>query len=161
ELCHQVQFVPRGRINMTKIHAEWAASPARRFRTGVSLHSHTLHSKESLQFIYKAAEKAPVLAHAIARGEKRFLELNSEKLNFARGWWTPPLGPHEAWAVEAAQVERLNLDALVSLTDHDDIEAPVALQLLEDSKGSPISVEWTVPFGPTFFHLGIHNLPGR
>jgi len=23
----------------------------------------------------------------------------------------------------------------------------------------PISVEWTIPFGKTFFHLGIHNLP--
>ena len=24
---------------------------------------------------------------------------------------------------------------------------------------APVSFEWTVPFGPTFFHLGIHNLP--
>ncbi len=23
----------------------------------------------------------------------------------------------------------------------------------------PLSTEWTVPFGPTFFHLGVHNLP--
>lgn len=26
---------------------------------------------------------------------------------------------------------------------------------------SPISVEWTVPFKNTFFHLGIHNIPRR
>jgi hypothetical protein len=24
---------------------------------------------------------------------------------------------------------------------------------------APVSFEWTVPFGPTFFHLGVHNLP--
>ena len=48
---------------------------------------------------------------------------------------------------------------IVSLTDHDNIEAPVSLQVLDECRGTPISVEWTVSFGPTFFHLGVHNLP--
>jgi hypothetical protein len=25
-------------------------------------------------------------------------------------------------------------------------------------RNAPISTEWTIPFGPTFFHLGVHNL---
>jgi hypothetical protein len=25
----------------------------------------------------------------------------------------------------------------------------------------PISTEWTVPFGPTFFHIGVHNIPEK
>jgi hypothetical protein len=47
--------------------------------------------------------------------------------------------------------------ALVSLSDHDDIQAGVLLSLVDPHP--PISVEWTVPFGPSFFHIGIHNLP--
>src|ERR1700733_9488105 len=77
----------------------------------------------------------------------------------ARGWWTPPLGPHDAWSLEKSQIEALDPNAIVSITDHDNIEAPVSLQVLEECQGTPISVEWTVPFGPTFFHLGVHNLP--
>jgi hypothetical protein len=48
---------------------------------------------------------------------------------------------------------------LVSITDHNDIAA--GLQLFE-SKGSaqcPVSVEWSVPYENTGFHLGVHNLP--
>ena len=46
---------------------------------------------------------------------------------------------------------------MVSLSDHDDIQAGWMLKVLEPQ--APISVEWTIPFGPSFFHLGIHNLP--
>lgn len=144
---------------MTRFYLEWETSPSRLFRTGVSLHSHTLHSHESLDFIYGAAAHVPVLAAAVRGGERRFLRRHGRQLDFRKGWWTPPLGAHEAWSLEKRQITDLDLDALVSLTDHDDIEAPVSLQLLEECSGTPISVEWTVPFGPTFFHLGIHNLP--
>jgi hypothetical protein len=48
---------------------------------------------------------------------------------------------------------------LVSLTDHDTIEAGLRLQMVERTANSPISVEWTVPFETSFFHLGVHNLP--
>jgi hypothetical protein len=144
---------------MTQFHLEWESSPNRRFRTGVSLHSHTLHSRESLGFIYSAAARVPALAAAVRRGEHKFLQTHGSRLDFSNGWWTPPLGAHQAWSLEMHQLTRLNLEPLVSLTDHDDIEAPVSLQLLEESHSAPISSEWTVPFGPTFFHLGIHNLP--
>lgn len=43
--------------------------------------------------------------------------------------------------------------ALVSITDHDDIDAPKSLE-----HRVPISMEWTIPFGDFYFHLGVHNM---
>lgn len=142
------------------IHLEWEdAAAAGRFRTAVSLHSHTLHSRESLDFIYKAATRAPILSAVIRHGAKVYRKRHGATLDLTRGWWTPPLAPHDAWVLEKSQIEALDRNAIVSLTDHDNIEAPVSLQVLDECQGTPISVEWTVPFGPTFFHLGVHNLP--
>jgi len=142
-----------------QVALEWTAEPPRRrFRTGVSLHSHTLHSRESLDFIYQAARRAPVLAAVMRRGERQYQETHGTPMDLTRAWWTPPLGPHDAFKLERDQIRALGLDALVSLTDHDDIEAPVSLQIMEECRGVPLALEWTVPFGPSFFHLGIHNL---
>ena len=55
--------------------------------------------------------------------------------------------------------ETLGLAPLVSLSDHDSIEAAMHLHVVEKPETVPVSVEWTVPFGPSFFHLGVHNLP--
>jgi hypothetical protein len=132
------------------------------FRTGLSLHSHTLHSRESLDFIYQAAQKNALLRAAIKRGEARYRASHGTDLDLTRGWWTPPLSPLDAFALEAKQLEEMSLQPIVSLTDHDDIEAPMSLQAIEASRKVPISVEWTVPYRETFFHLGVHNLiPGR
>lgn len=142
------------------IHLQWKDAPAAaRFRTGVSLHSHTLHSREILDFIYQAATRAPILSAAIRHGEGVYRRRHGASLDLTRGWWTPPLGPHDAWLLEKSQIEALDQNAIVSITDHDNIEAPVSLQVLDECRGTPISVEWTVPFAPTFFHLGVHNLP--
>jgi hypothetical protein len=142
------------------IHLQWKdAAATGRFRTGVSLHSHTLHSRESLDFIYHAATRAPILSAVIRHGASVYRRRHGATLDLTRGWWTPPLGPHDAWLLEKSQIEALDQKAIVSLTDHDNIEAPVSLQVLDECRGTPISVEWTVPFGPTFFHLGVHNLP--
>jgi len=147
-------------MNASNIHLHWKGeTPVHRFRTGVSLHSHTLHSRESLTFIYRAAASAGIVAAAIRRGEQQYRKVHGTELNLARGWWTPPLGPHDAWLTEKNQIEELGLNPLISLTDHDDIEAPVSLQILEECRGIPISFEWTLPYGPAFFHLGVHNLP--
>jgi hypothetical protein len=53
------------------------------------------------------------------------------------------------------------LNSLVSITDHDTIEAPMLLRTVPSSRHIPLSLEWSVPFGQTIFHLGIHNLPSR
>jgi len=62
--------------------------------------------------------------------------------------------------MERKQIEeQLNLAALVSLSDHDNIEAAKLLRVVPGCSNIPISVEWTVPFVAGNFHLGIHNLP--
>jgi len=82
-------------------------------------------------------------------------------MDLRRGWWTPPLAPLHAQTVEERQIESLDMEPIVSLTDHDDLEAPMSLQAIDPGREIPISTEWTVPFGGTFFHVGVHNLPGR
>ncbi len=47
----------------------------------------------------------------------------------------------------------------MSITDHDNIHAPLLLRTISVARRIPFSVEWTVPFGATAFHVGIHNLP--
>jgi hypothetical protein len=146
----------------SNVHLRWITpSTALRFRTGVSLHSHTLHSREGLDFISQAARRAPLLAGVLRRGESQYLKIHGVPLDLSRGWWTPPLGPHDAWALERSQIHALGMNALVSITDHDNIEAPVSLQILDECKGTPISVEWTIPLPPTFLHIGVHNLPAE
>lgn len=82
-------------------------------------------------------------------------------VDFSRAYWTPPLTPKLAYETEKDQIEGiLGLKAIVSLTDHDNIEAPLLLRTVPDTAQTPISLEWSVPFAGTIFHLGVHNLPG-
>jgi hypothetical protein len=126
----------------------------------VSLHSHTMLSKETMDFVSRATTHVPWLGAAIRKQEELYQQNTGCKLNMANAWWTPPLSPRRAWQLEKSQIEtHLGLDALVSLSDHDSIEAGVQLHVLEGMSDCPISVEWTVPFRATFFHIGVHNLP--
>lgn len=132
------------------------------YRTGISLHSHTLHSHESLDFIYFAARKSALLRLVLREGERRYRKAHGSELDLNRGWWTPPLAPLDAFQLETAQLEQMGLLPFVSLTDHDSIEAPMSLQAIEPDVHIPISVEWTVPYRGTFFHIGVHNIvPSR
>ena len=142
----------------TNLHFLWRdRSAVERFQTGISLHSHTLYSEESLAFIPRYTAGVPLVAAAIAHQEKRYQALSGRPLDFGRAFWRPPLGPREAIELERQQIRRLDLNPLVSLSDHDDIQAGHLLSVLEPDV--PVSVEWTIPFGPTFFHIGVHHLP--
>jgi hypothetical protein len=130
------------------------------FHTGVSLHSHTMHSRESLAFIPQYMRDIPLVPRQLRRQEQRYQEMTGKPLDYNRGHWTPPLPPLEAVELETRQIEeKLSLGALVSLTDHDNIEAGYELQKGSEQRAVPISVEWKVPIGPTYLHIGIHNLP--
>ena len=143
-----------------RIHFQWSAEkPQARFDTGVSLHSHTLHSREPLDFFYRIARHCAPARWALRWSEARYQSRHGVPLDLRRGWWTPPLAPRDAYSVEFDQIRSMGLAPIVSLTDHDDIEAPMSLQAIEVSHNIPVSVEWTVPFRNTFFHLGVHNLP--
>jgi hypothetical protein len=143
----------------TKLSCFWHRPDlGRDTRAAVSLHGHTNRSKESLQFIPELARKGPMLHEALQKQCQR----SRIPVDFARAYWTPPLTPKLAYETEKNQIENtLGLSSLVSLTDHDNIEAPVLLRRERETAKMPISLEWSVPFEGTIFHLGVHNLPGR
>jgi hypothetical protein len=82
-------------------------------------------------------------------------------LDLERAYWTPPLCERTAQDVEQRQIEQLGLRPMVSLTDHNSIEANLRLGQDAVHADVPLSTEWTVPFGGAVFHFGIHNLPAR
>lgn len=139
----------------------WRGTPWQRARTGVSLHSHTSHSKETLDFIPRFAAHVPIVRDLVRVQEAKYRGLHGKDLNYFNAWWTPPLGPREALAVERKQIEDLGLHSLVSISDHDNVEAPLLLRVLPEGRNTPVSVEWTVPFRGIILHLGVHNLPPR
>jgi hypothetical protein len=133
---------------------------AKGFTTGVSLHSHTNQSKETLDFISELSKDWAFLQPVMRWAENRSKRLTGISPDYARAYWTPPLTPSLAFDLERRQIEnKLQIQGLVSITDHDDINAPMLLRTVPSSRHIPVSVEWTVPFGETAFHLGIHNLP--
>src|SRR5580658_10535982 len=134
---------------------------AKGFATGVSLHSHTNQSKETLDFISELSKDWSVLQPVMRWAERRGRRLTGINPDYARSYWTPPLTPSLAFDLERRQIEeKLQITGLVSLTDHDDINAPMLLRTVAAARHIPVSVEWSVPFGSDqSFHLGIHNLP--
>ncbi len=143
------------------IQFAWHGAPWQRARAGVSLHSHTSHSKETLDFIPRFAAHVPVVRDLVRAQEAKYRGLYGKELNYFNAWWTPPLGPREALAVERQQIEDLGLRSMVSISDHDNVEAPLLLRVLPEGRNTPVSVEWTVPFRGVILHLGVHNLPPR
>ena len=134
----------------------------RSLRTGVSLHSHTLHSREYLTFVPRYLKAIPLLAWLVRREARWHGIREVPHSEFARTWWTPPLSPQAAWLLEKSNVEnRLQRRALVSITDHDNVEAADDLLAREECRPTPVSLEWTVPFRGASFHIGVHNLPHR
>ncbi len=129
------------------------------YSTGVSLHSHTSVSEESLTFIHKLGVRLPGVSHIAGHYTHRCRDRYGIDLDFERANWRPPLQPRMAYDVEHRQIQRLGLTPLVSITDHDSIEAPMLLRTIASIRHIPVSTEWSVPFGKTAFHLGIHNLP--
>lgn len=140
----------------TKLSCFWQGPDLGHSRVAVSLHGHTNCSKESLQLIPELARRGPMLHQALEKQCRR----SRIPVDFSRAYWTPPLTPELAYETEKDQIESvLGRKALISLTDHDTIEAPLWLRALHGTAHTPISLEWSVPFAGTIFHLGVHNLP--
>ena len=131
------------------------------YRSGVSLHSHTRHSREGLGFIQKFLKQGSLSRRWYDGKQEECRRKTGIALDLERAYWTPPLCERRAHDVETRQIEELGLRPMVSLTDHDRIDACVLLR--EDSRfrDTPISTEWTVPFGKAVFHFGVHNLPAN
>jgi hypothetical protein len=129
------------------------------FRTGVSLHSHTNQSSETLSFLANFGNQFPVIRPFIARLERRSYQRYGIRIDFEAAYWTPPMTPKLAFDLERGQIENLGLGAMVSITDHDTISAPMLLRTIPSARQIPVSVEWSAPYGEQSFHLGVHNLP--
>lgn len=144
-------------MSETRISCFWRSPElARDVLTGVSLHSHTNRSRESLYFLPQLARKCPGLYGAL---EKKCATVRGG-VDFTRAYWTPPLNPRLSYELEKNQIEKtLALQSLVSLTDHDNIEAAGMLRTVPETADVPLSLEWSVPFAGTIFHVGVHNLP--
>jgi hypothetical protein len=149
-------------LERTTIYPNQAAARAgRRHRTGVSLHGHTSDSREQLNFLGAFRHQFPLIPAVLGIAARQHRRRTGERLDITRAGWRPPLGPEDALRVESDQIRGLGLLPIVSLTDHDEISANLSLGGSAAAVEAPVSVEWTVPFGRTFFHLGVHNLPRR
>lgn len=130
------------------------------FRTGISLHSHTNQSRETLDFLANLGNKYAAIRPLLSRLERRAKRLHGVRVDYASSYWTPPMTPKLAFDLESQQIEKLGLNSMVSITDHDNIEAPMLLRTVPSARRIPVSVEWSVPYGGVQdFHLGVHNLP--
>jgi predicted metal-dependent phosphoesterase TrpH len=151
----------QSKITSSKITSNWKQPLAtQEFMTGVSLHSHTSVSEETLGFIHAMFVAMPGLKRVFDYYAERSAQ-HGVKLDFDRANWRPPLQPKMAYDLESRQIQRLGLNSLVSITDHDTIEAAMLLRTVPSSRHIPVSVEWSAPFGQTIFHLGIHNIPSK
>ncbi len=133
---------------------------AKGFRTGVSLHSHTNQSRETLDFLANLGNQYPMIRPLLARLERRSEQQHGVRINYAASYWTPPMTPKLAFDLESRQIESLDVAPMVSISDHDNIQAPMLLRTVPSARQIPVSVEWTAPYGGVqAFHLGVHNLP--
>ena len=129
------------------------------FRCGVSLHSHTNQSKETLDFLANLGNQYPLTRPLLTRLEQRSERMHGLRIDYAASYWTPPMTPKLAFDLEGRQIEKLELGPMVSITDHDSITAPMLLRTVPSARQIPVSVEWTAPYNGQSFHLGVHNLP--
>ncbi|MCY7375190.1 MAG: hypothetical protein LH472_04370, partial [Pyrinomonadaceae bacterium] len=128
-------------------------------KTGVSLHCHTEHSKEMLDFIPHYAAKLPVISYFWDKENKSHLERRGKPIEFGDAYWSPPMTAHDVFNIEKKQINEAGLEAITSITDHDSIDANLQINEGTANEQAPISMEWTVPFEIGFFHVGVHNLP--
>ncbi len=128
-------------------------------KTGVSLHCHTEHSKEMLEFVPHYADKLPVISYFWNKEREKYIEREGKTPDFSTGFWSPPMTAHDVFNIEKEQINRAGLEAIASITDHDSIDANLQIGETVANEKAPISLEWTVPFAYGFFHVGIHNLP--
>ena len=80
-------------------------------------------------------------AGAEGRGKPRV------QVNYTASYWTPPMTPKLAFDLESRQIENLDLAPMVSITDHDNIKAPMLLRTVPSARQIPVSVEWSAPYG--------------
>ena len=84
----------------TQVHRRKAKPQLEQCRTGVSLHSHTMHSKEYLGRLPSYIAKFPIGSYIIEREIGRLHLYQGRIFHFNKLFWTPPLSPREAEELE-------------------------------------------------------------
>ncbi len=147
-------------LNRTRLHILARSEDlSDKARTGVSLHCHTEHSKEMLDFIPHYADRLPIINYFWHQERKKYLAKEGKGIDFSTAYWSPPMSGHAVYDIESDQITGTGLEPIVSVTDHDSIRACIEINEKVENKKAPISLEWTVPFDYGFFHVGVHNLP--
>ena len=82
-------------------------------KTGVSLHCHTEHSKEMLDFVPHYAEKLPIIAQFWRKERDKYLDKEGQGIDFSTAYWSPPLTPHGVYDIEKTQINEVGLNAIV------------------------------------------------
>lgn len=110
--------------------------------------------------ILQYASRIPVVSALFKRERDRYRRLRGRIMDFARWYWTPPVGVETVFTSEKERIEgQLQMEALISVTDHDEISTLKSLQSPDTCRAVPTSLEWTVPVEGALLHLGVHNLP--
>lgn len=147
-------------MKATSVSCLWRnAAACQGFSSGVSLHSHTNQSRETLKFLAMLGRRYPLMRALMHRLETRSERNHGMPVDYGLSYWTPPMPPKLAFDLEKGQMEKLGLAPIVSLSDHDNLNAPLLLRSVIGEPHCPISVEWTVPWRGQALHLGVHNLP--
>jgi len=129
------------------------------YTTAVSLHSHTCHSNEVLSDVSPYLAWIPIVGRLFRSEAAAYQQRTGQPIDFSKGWWHPPLSPAAVIESEVLQITSfLQCVSIVSVTDHDSIDAALSLRRQHGHELAPISLEWTVPLGLGFLHLGVHNL---
>lgn len=136
-------------MKQSHILFEWHGPVDRNcYRAAVSLHGHTMHSRESMKDLERYVRTVGPIAWHVAtqlRVEGDRLDATGSR-ETGRYYWTLPLPPREAHNLERRHIEAtFDLVPLISLTDHDSIDAGCNLQVLDPAQAAPVSLEWTVP----------------
>lgn len=147
-------------LKQTRLHIlHEAESLTSKAKTGVSLHCHTEHSKEMLDFVPHYAVKLPIISYFWKKERDKYQKTAGRSIDFSTAYWSPPMTGEAVYRIEKEQITKAGLDAMVSITDHDSIDVGLKASEGHEYAKAPISLEWTVPFDYGFFHVGVHNLP--
>ncbi len=120
-------------------------------KTGVSLHCHTEHSKEMIDFIPHYADKLPIISYFWKKERVKYEKREGKGIDFSNAFWSPPMTAQMIYDSEKTQINQFGLDAVASITDHDSIDANLQINETTPNEQAPISLEWTVPYSYGFF----------
>src|SRR5829696_2994329 len=79
-------------------------------QTGVSLHCHTRHSKEMLDFVPHYAERLPVISHFWKNEREKYFRREGKYPDFSTAYWSPPLTEEVVYNLEKSQLNQSGLE---------------------------------------------------